>query len=221
MASLPKLFNGLGVTFLLTFVAVTAGFAVGVLLALGRVYGNRIVNGLCVAYIELIRGTPLLVQLFIIYFGFPQIGILFSPLQAALVGLSINSAAYQAEYLRGAIQSVEGGQMVAARSLGMSKRQAIEHVMLPQALRIAIPSWSNEFIYLLQYSSVAYIIQVYELTAEGKFIAAHTLRYLEVFTIIALIYIVLTIISSTVFDRIERRLSIPGIGAASKVSVRL
>ncbi len=151
MASLPKLLNGLGVTFLLTFVAVTAGFVVGVLLALGRVYGNRIVNGFCVGYIELIRGTPLLVQLFIIYFGFPQIGILFSPLQAALVGLSINSSAYQAEYLRGAIQSVEGGQMVAARSLGMTKGQAIEHVMLPQALRIAIPSWSNEFIYLLQY----------------------------------------------------------------------
>ena len=217
---LPRLLNGLGTTLLLTFVAIAAGFLLGISLALGRVYGGKIVNAVCVGYIEVIRGTPLLVQLFIIYFGLPMIGILFSPLQAALLGLSINSAAYQAEYLRGSIQAVEGGQMVAARSLGMSKLQAIRNVVLPQALRIAIPAWSNEFIYLLQYSSIAYFIQVSELTYEGKFIAAHTFRYLEVFAVIAIIYIVLTIISSEIFDRIERRVSIPGIGAASTAGLR-
>ena len=221
LASLPKLLDGLGITFLLTFVAIIAGFLLGILLALGRVYGKRAVNGICVGYIEVIRGTPLLVQLFIIYFGLPSVGILFSPLQAALLGLSINSAAYQAEYLRGSIQAVEGGQMVAARSLGMTKWQGIRNVVLPQALRIAIPAWSNEFIYLLQYSSIAYIIQVSELTMEGKIIAAHTFRYLEVFAIIAIIYIVLTIISSEIFDRVERRVSIPGIGAAVNTGLRL
>ncbi len=220
VASLPDLMQGLGNTLLLTFCAILAGFLFGLLLALGRVYGGRVANALCIGYIELIRGTPLLVQLFIIYFGLPSAGIVFSPLQAALIGLSFNSAAYQAEYLRGSIQSVEAGQMVAARSLGLSKWKAVQHVVLPQALRVAIPAWSNEFVYLLQYSSVAYIIQVYELTAEGKFIAASSFRYLEVFAIIALIYLLLTFVSTEIFDRVERRVSIPGIGAASRFTVR-
>jgi polar amino acid transport system permease protein len=217
---LPDLLSGLGNTLLLTFISVIAGFLLGIVLALGRVYGNKIVNGLCVGYIELIRGTPLLVQLFIIYFGLPSVGIIFTPIQAALLGLSINSGAYQAEYLRGAIQSVESGQMNAARSLGMNKLQSIQHVILPQALRISIPAWSNEFIYLLQYSSIAYVIQVSELTAEGKFIAAQTFRYLEVFAMIAVIYLMLTIVSSEIIDRIAKRLSIPGIGAAKRLSLR-
>jgi polar amino acid transport system permease protein len=220
LQSLPNLLNGLGNTIILTFFAITVGFFIGLLLALGRVYGNKGVNWFCLGYIELIRGTPLLVQLFIIYFGLPSVGILFTPLQAALLGLAINSGAYQAEYLRGAIQSIESGQMVAARSLGMSKLQSIQHVILPQALRVSIPAWSNEFIYLLQYSSIAYLITVSELTAEGKFIAAHTFRYLEIFAIIAIIYLVLTIISTEIIDRMAKRLSIPGIGAAKGVGLR-
>jgi len=218
--SLPDLLSGLGNTLLLTFISITAGFFLGIALALGRVYGNKIINGFCVGYIELIRGTPLLVQLFVIYFGLPSIGIIFSPLQAALLGLSLNSGAYQAEYLRGSIQSIESGQMSAARSLGMNKLLSIRHVILPQALRISIPAWSNEFIYLLQYSSVAYIIQVHELTFEGKFIAAHTFRFLEMFAMIAVIYLVLTIVSTEVIDRISKRLSIPGIGAAKPTTLR-
>jgi polar amino acid transport system permease protein len=218
--SLPNLMSGLEYTLLLTFISITAGFFLGLTLALGRVYGKTISNAFCIGYIEIFRGTPLLVQLFIIYFGLPSIGIIFSPIQAALLGLSLNSAAYQAEYLRGSIQSIESGQMVAARSLGMNKLQSIRHVILPQALRVSIPAWSNEFIYLLQYSSIAYIIQVYELTFEGKFIAAHTYRYLEIFTIIAIIYLVLTIVSTEIIDRIAKRLSIPGIGAAQKISLR-
>jgi polar amino acid transport system permease protein len=181
--SLPDLMNGLANTFLLTFVAITTGFFVGLSLALGRIYGKKTINWFCIGYIEVIRGTPLLVQLFIIYFGLPSIGVLFTPLQAALIGLAINSGAYQAEYLRGSIQS-------------------------------------NEFIYLLQYSSSAYIIQVSELTAEGKFIAAHTFRYLEIFAMIAIIYLILTIVSTEIIDRIAKRLSIPGIGAAKGVNLR-
>lgn len=219
--SLPNLLSGLGNTLILTFISITAGFFIGLILALGRVYGNKIINSLCIGYIELIRGTPLLVQLFIIYFGLTSVGIIFSPIQAALFGLSINSGAYQAEYLRGSIQSVESGQMIAARSLGMNRRKSIQHIILPQALRISIPAWSNEFIYLLQYSSIAYIITVSELTAEGKFIAAPTFRYLEVFTIIAIIYLVLTIISSEIIDRISKRVSIPGIGVQERARLRV
>lgn len=218
--SLPALLDGLGNTFLLTFVAITAGFFIGLFLALGRVYGMKGINWFCIGYIEVIRGTPLLVQLFIIYFGLPSVGVVLTALQAALLGLAINSGAYQAEYLRGSIQSIESGQMVAARSLGMSTLQSIQHVILPQALRVSIPAWSNEFIYLLQYSSIAYLITVSELTAEGIFIAARTYRYLEIFAIIAIIYLVLTIISTEIIDRIAKRLSIPGIGAAKGVGLR-
>jgi len=220
LQSLPNLLSGLGNTLLLTFFAITAGFFIGLSLALGRVYGTKAVNWFCIGYIEVIRGTPLLVQLFIIYFGLPSVGIIFSPLQAALIGLAINSGAYQAEYLRGSIQSIESGQMVAARSLGMSKLRSIQHVILPQALRVSIPAWSNEFIYLLQYSSIAYLITVSELTAEGKFIAAHTFRYLEIFAIIAIIYLALTVVSTEIIDRIAKRLSIPGIGAAKGAGLR-
>jgi polar amino acid transport system permease protein len=182
------------------------------------VYGRKVISGGCIGFIEIIRGTPLLVQLFIIYFGLPSIGIVFSPLQAALLGLSINSAAYQAEYLRGSIQAIPAGQMVAARTLGMSKIQSIKNIVLPQALRISIPAWSNELIYLFKYTSIAYIIQVRELTAEGQIIASRNFRYVEIYLIIALIYLVFTFIISEIVDRTEKRFRIPGIGLPQRAN---
>jgi len=161
-----------------------------------------------------------LVQLFILYFGLPSVGIILTPLSAALLGLSLNSGAYQAEYLRGSLQSIPSGQMVAARTLGMNKLQSIQNIILPQALRISIPAWSNELIYLLKYTSIAYIIQVRELTAEGKFIAAETFRFIEIFVIIAVIYLALTVLLTAIIDKIEKRLSIPGIGAAESIGLR-
>ncbi|MEE8564826.1 MAG: amino acid ABC transporter permease [Candidatus Thermoplasmatota archaeon] len=220
MDSLPNLLNGLYITLLLTFLSLALGFVLGILLALGRVYGNKIISGICLGYIEIIRGTPLLVQLFIIYFGLPQMGISLNPITAASIGLTLNSGAYQAEYLRGSIQSIESGQMIAARTLGMTKIQSIKNIILPQALRISIPAWSNELIYLIKYTSIAYIIQVEELTAEGKFIAAETFRYLEIFTIIALIYLILTFVLTEIIDKIDDRLSIPGIGVGKSLELR-
>ena len=161
---MPSLIEGLYVTLFLTLISLIAGFFLGIGLALGRVYGNKIVKAICVGYIEIIRGTPLLVQLFILYFGFPWIGIILSPIVAAPLGLSLNSGAYQAEYLRGAMQSIPSGQMLAARTVGMGKLKSIKNIILPQALRISIPAWSNELIYLLKYTSIVYIIQVRELT---------------------------------------------------------
>lgn len=212
LQSLPKLLDGLSVTLFLTFVSLFLGFILGINLALGRIYTPKFISWVCIGYIEIIRGTPLLVQLFILYFGLPSIGFRLSPLAAAVIGLSLNSGAYQAEYLRGSIQSIKSGQMVAARTLGMTKIQAIAHVILPQALRTSIPAWSNELIYLLKYTSIAYIIQVVELTAEGKFIAADTFRYLEIFTMIAIIYLSLTFLFTEIIDQIEHRIRIPGLG---------
>ena len=218
--SLPKLLDGLSITLFLTFLSLILGFVLGISLALGRIYTPKIISWLCIGYIEIIRGTPLLVQLFILYFGLPSVGIRLTPITAAVIGLSLNSGAYQAEYLRGSIQSIKSGQMIAARTLGMTKIQAVAHVILPQSLRTSIPAWSNELIYLLKYTSIAYIIQVVELTAEGKFIAADTFRYLEIFTMIAIIYLSLTVLFTEIIDRIEHRIRIPGLGTKRTTLLR-
>lgn len=220
MDSLPNLLDGLNITLLLTFISIIIGLIIGITMALGRVYGNKIISSICIGYIEIIRGTPLLVQLFLLYFGLPSVGIALTPLQAALIGLSLNSGAYQAEYLRGSIQSIPSGQMVAARTLGMNSLQSIKNILLPQALRISIPAWSNELIYLLKYTSIAYLITVEELTAEGFFIAAKTYKYIEIFVIIAVIYLVITVLFTAIIDKIEKRLSIPGIGAKKSIGLR-
>jgi len=138
-----------------------------------------------------------------------------------LLGLSLNSGAYQAEYLRGSIQAIPSGQMIAARTLGMTKMQSIKNVTLPQALRISIPAWSNELIYLFKYTSIASIIQVSELTKEGELIASRNFRYIEVFLIIALIYIIFTFIMTEVIDRMTKRMSIPGIGVQERARPKL
>ena len=221
MESLPNLLEGLNITLFLTFISISIGLVIGITLALGRVYGNKIISSFCIGYIEIIRGTPLLVQLFLIYFGLPSIGINMTPLSAALLGLSLNSGAYQAEYLRGSVQSIPSGQMVAARTLGMTKLKSIQNIILPQALRISIPAWSNELIYLLKYTSIAYLITVEELTAEGFFIAAKSYKYIEIFVIIAIIYLILTVVFTAIIDIIEKRLKIPGIGAPESVGLRI
>jgi polar amino acid transport system permease protein len=169
-----------------------------------------VVSFLSATFIELIRGTPMLVQLFILYYGLPVYGIRFSPLVAALIGFTMNSAAYQAEYIRGAIQSIGSGQMRAALSIGMSKWQAVRLIILPQALRRVIPAWTNEFIYLLKYTSMAYIIGAPEMMAQAKFIASRNFEFFKVYLITALIYLTVVWISSFFFAWLERKLRIPG-----------
>lgn len=206
----PALLDGLKITVVLTIIGITAGTALGTLLALGRIYGNKPVNFLARGYIQLFRGTPLLVQLFILYYGLPAWGLRFSPAVAASIGLGLNSGAYTAEYLRGAIQSISGGQMVAARSIGLTKSQSIIRVVLPQAIRIVIPSWSNELIYLLKYTSLAYIINAPELMGKAKIIGAETFRYFEVFSVAAIIYLLIVLFLTQLLDLLESKLKIPG-----------
>ena len=208
---LPKLLEGTAVTIELTFIAITIGVLIGIPVALGRVYGNKSIYGICTFFVEIIRGTPLLTQLFILYFGLPSIGIMLSPFLAALIGMGINSAAYQAEYFRGAIQSVKKEQLIAAYSLGMKQNQAIRYIVLPQMFRLVIPSWSNELIYLLKYSSMAYMIQAPEIMSQGRLIASRNFRTFEVFIVVALIYLILTLVLSKFLDMMERRFSIPGL----------
>jgi len=217
---LPRLLQATVVTLELTAAAISLGFIVGILLALGRVYGHRTLSGLCNAYVQFFRGTPLLVQLLLIYYGLPPylapLGIKLSPFVAAVLGLGLNSAAYQAEYFRGAIQSIRSGQMIAARAIGMSRWQAIWNIILPQALRIVIPSWSNELIYSIKYSSLAYFLTVSELTFTGKIIARHTGRTFETLAVVALIYLVIVLIASRFLRMLEERVKIPGLGAGAR-----
>lgn len=208
---LPKLLEGTVVTLELTIIAITMGALLGIPIAFGRVYGSKLIYMFCTFFVEIFRGTPLLTQLFILYFGLPSVGVMLSPFTAAIIGMGLNSAAYQAEYFRGAIQSVKKEQLIAAYSLGMKQIQAIRYVVLPQMLRLVIPSWSNELIYLLKYTSMAYMIQAPEIISQGRFIASRNFRTFEVFIVITAIYLVLVLVLSKLLDLMESKFRIPGL----------
>jgi len=211
LASLPALMKGTLVTLQIWIVCITGGAVLGIFLALGRIYGNKFTYGITTTYIEIFRGTPQLVQMFVIYIGLPDIGIVLRPIIAAMIAIGLNTAAYQAEYFRGAIQSVQKGQMVAARAIGMSKAQAIFHIILPQALRMVIPSWSNEAILELKMTSIAFAISVVELMAQAKTIGFRTFRYFEIFILAAIIYYILVSVFSSLLDLLSAKVHIPGL----------
>ncbi|HIC96615.1 TPA: amino acid ABC transporter permease [Candidatus Bipolaricaulota bacterium] len=209
---LPKLAQGLILTLEITATCIVIGIVLGLILALGRVYGRHIFYWLSSAYVQFFRGTPLLVQLLMVYYGLPGWGISLSPFVSGILALGLNTAAYQAEYFRGAIQSIKAGQMMAARSIGLSRWQAIRYIILPQALRLVIPPWSNELIYMLKYSSIVYMITVMDLMGVARVIASRNFRFFEVFIITALIYLALVLIISQLLRFLERRVRIPGLG---------
>jgi polar amino acid transport system permease protein len=180
-SSWKYMLDGLWITLFLTMSSVIIGFFIAIFLSLSKMYGNKVLYTISNCYIEIIRGTPLLVQLFILYYSLPVIGIRLSPLTASIISFFLNSSAYQAEYLRGAIQSISSGQMQAALSIGMTKWQSIRFVILPQAIRRFIPSWTNEFIYLLKYSSLSYIVGAPEIMAQAKFVASRNFEFFKVY----------------------------------------
>ena len=210
--SFPALLRGLGVTLELWGLTLLFGAILGVLIALARVYGNKYLYYVATGYVELIRGTPMLVQLFIIYYGLGDVGIFIKPFLAAIVAFVINTAAYQAEYFRGAIQSIRGGQIEAAHALGMSRAQVIRRIVLPQALRLVIPSWSNEAIVMLKATSLAFMVTVQELLAIGKLISSRNYRSLEVFSMVAILYLIVVLFFTQLLDMIEKKVRTPGIG---------
>lgn len=206
----PDLFKGLIVSLQLSVGALLLGLAIGLPMALMRTYGRGLVKTLAVMYIELIRGTPMIVQLFLIYYGLPDMGILLDRLPAAIIALGINSSAYQAEYFRGAILSIDEGQGLAAQTLGMTKQQAIVNIILPQALRLVLPPWSNEVIYMVKYTSVAFLIAVPELMARGKMLISKTFKPLETLFWVGVIYVIVLSIIAKIVDMVEKKLAIPG-----------
>jgi polar amino acid transport system permease protein len=213
---LPDLMRGAGITLLLTAQGLVAGFLLGLLAAYGRVYGSKFWRGLAVGYIELFRGTPLLMQLFIIYYGLPGLGITFSRELSAFLALGFNSGAYQAEYLRGSILAIGDGQMMAGRAIGMSRFKVIWHIILPQALRLAIPAWSNEPVSLLKSTAVVFLIAVPELMARAKSIAAQTYDPIGSYLAVAIVYLAMVYLLDAALRWLERTSRIPGFELESK-----
>lgn len=207
---LPVLMEGLVVTLKLILLTAPLGLVLGILVAVGRVYGSKPVSLLCKGAVAFIKGTPLLLMLFILYFGLPSVGITLSAFVASLVGFIMCNGAYNSEYIRGAISSVKEGQIIAAQALGMTRMQAVRHIILPQALIRAIPGLSNEFIYLIKYSSLAYMLTVIELTGAGKMVATKYFEYTEVFVIVGAVYLLLVTITTIAVMLIERKVAVPG-----------
>jgi polar amino acid transport system permease protein len=209
--SLPSLFDGLGITLLLTAFSIVLGTIVGILLATGRSYASRPIAYLILIYEKILRGIPLLVLLFLIYFGLPQIGINLDAFTAAIIGLGLRSSAYQAQIFRGAINSIPEGQIHAAYSLGMNKLKAIRHIIMPQMLRLSIPGWSNEFTILLKDTSFAFAIGVIELMRQGRYIQVRDPDLvLVVYLLIALIFFILVFSTNKLLRYVEKKYQMAG-----------
>lgn len=209
--SLPSLFDGLGVTLLLTAFSIILGTILGILLASGRSYASRPIAYLILIYEKVLRGIPLLVLFFLIYFGLPQIGINLNAFTSAVIGLGLRSSAYQAQIYRGAINSIPEGQIHAAYSLGMSKLKAIRHVIIPQMLRLSIPGWSNEFTILLKDTSLAFGIGVIELMRQGRYIQVRDPGLtLVVYLLIALIFFILVFSANKILRFVEKKYQMAG-----------
>jgi polar amino acid transport system permease protein len=193
--------------------ALGLGFVMGVPMAVGQVYGNKYLSGLISLYVWFFRGLPVLVLLFLFYFGlFSLLGLNLPAFTAAILVLGLRSAAYQSQIFRGSIQSLGEGQMLAARSLGMKKSEAILYIILPQALRISIPGWSNEYAILLKDSAITYAIGVMEVLTRANFIATRTYKPMPIFLACAVIFIILTYGGVKILDLLENKVRIPGYG---------
>lgn len=203
--------DGLKITLGLTAFGILFGTILGICLAIGRSYGKRPLPYFIIIYEKVLRGIPLLVLLFLLYFGLAQIGIHLDPFSAAVLGLGLRSAAYQAQIYRGSINSIPEGQITAAYSLGMTRLKAIRHVILPQILRLSIPGWSNEFTILLKDTSLAFSIGVIELMRQGRYIQVLAPDLiLVVFLLIALIYFILVFSINKIMRFVEKKYQMAG-----------
>jgi polar amino acid transport system permease protein len=202
---------GTGVTLEITAAALVLSCILGLLIGLGRLNKDRtLIYGFCTVYLTLVRGTPLLVQLFILFFGLPHFGIQLPAYVCGIFGLGIYSAAYVSEVVRGSIQSVEKGQMEAARSLGLPYRMAMRKVILPQAFVRMIPALGNEFIALIKNSALVSLLTIADVMHEGEKIISVSYRSLEVYLAIALIYLMLTGTTTLILRRTEQMLRADG-----------
>lgn len=198
--------DGILVTFQVTVGSILLALVIGLIAGLGRISSNRFINGAASFYVEVIRGIPLLVQLFYIYYALGRF-VHVPDLASAIIAMAVCYGAYMGEVFRAGIQSIPKGQMEAARSLGMSKRQAMRHVILPQAVKVVLPPIGNEFIALLKDSSLVSILAVADILRRGREFASESFAYFETYTVIALVYLIITLFLSKLIGMMEERIS--------------
>lgn len=204
--ALPMLLVGAGVTIEITAVSVAIGFLIGLFVGIARICQVKILRIIATIYADCIRGTPLLVQIFLIYFALPIVtGQRVEPFVAAVAACGINSGAYVSEIFHAGIQAIDVGQMEAGRSLGLSWWQTMYYVILPQAVRNILPPLGNEFIAMLKDSSLVSVIGFEELTRRGQLIIAQTYGSFEIWTTVAILYLIMTLAISRVVAWLEKK----------------
>jgi cystine transport system permease protein len=203
LESAPLLLRGAGYTIFLSVGGMAFGLAIGLAIALLNLSPSRLLRFPARVYVSFFRGTPLLVQLFVLYYGLPQFGLRLDPITSALIGFSLNVGAYTSEILRAAIASIDIGQWEAASSIGMSPSQTMRRIILPQSFRVALPPLGNSFISLVKDTSLAATIQVPELFRQAQLITARTYDVFTMYLSAALLYWILSTVLSTVQHRLE------------------
>ena len=215
---IPLLLKYLPVTMELAVTAMIASLILGLLLALVKIKKVPVLKQLVSIYISVIRGTPILVQLYVTYFGIPMLlkyinfkcGTNYNVNGVApIVALALNESAFNAEIIRASLESVDKGQVEAASALGMNYFQALIRIILPEAIVVALPSLGNAFIGLIKGTSLAFVCSVVEMTAEGKILAGRNYRYFEVYISLAIIYWVITFVLERVISYLEKKLRVP------------
>lgn len=208
--------NGTKITILLAFFTVILGLVLGTFLSLMKLSKNKLISLIATSYIEFIRGTPLLVQLYLIYYGFPSIGIEFPSISgisgssefiAGVIALSINSAAYIAEIIRAGIQAVDKGQDEAGRSLGFDYKDTMRYIIIPQAFKNVLPALGNEFIVVVKESAIVSIIGIHDLMYNTDTVRGNTFKAFEPLIVTAVIYFIITFTLSKFVSNFERRLA--------------
>ncbi|GAA0689983.1 MULTISPECIES: amino acid ABC transporter permease [Clostridium] len=202
----PFFLEGAKLTLILAFFTVLFGSIIGLFLSLMRLSNSKILKTISTVYVEFIRGTPMLVQIFIIYYSLPSIGIELPDMTAGILALSINSSAYVAEIIRAGIQAVDKGQMEASRSLGMSYGQTMLHIIIPQAFKNILPALGNEFIVVIKESSIVSMIGLHDLMYNANIVRGNIFRPFEPLLVAALIYFIMTFTLSKLLGLLERRL---------------
>ena len=210
LQALPYILQGTAVTVAAVALALGMGLAFGVPFAMAQVYGHPLLKKLVALYVWFFRGVPILVLLFLFYGFFISIEFMVDPFLISCLVMGCTSTAYQSQIFRGAIESLPSGQMKAARALGMRDSQAIATIILPQAMRLSIPGWANEFSILLKDSAVCYVLGTQDIMARTAAVAARTHEHLALYATTGVIYFILTIIVLKLLHNLETRMQIPG-----------
>ncbi|MFJ1208472.1 amino acid ABC transporter permease [Burkholderia pyrrocinia] len=207
--TLPVMVKGAVLTLKFAVASMALGLVVGLVIAIMRIGSNRLAAGLAQGYVSLMRGTPLLVQMFVVYYGLPDLGITLDPTTAGIFTLTLNAGAYLSESMRGAILGIGRGQWAAAHSLGLTHMQTLRHIVCPQALRLAVPSLGNTLISLIKDTSLVSVITVTELLRSTQEVIAATFQPLPLYLCAAAIYWVLSTLLTRLQGRVETRLALP------------